>query len=96
MSGTRLIEVIRPIQPTTNVLGGDPEQPAQSRPVVAFLGQPLVEIDPEPHDAELLGGCDPEATRSSRTCGPTAINRVVIVASHRSRPRKIAVRSGSK
>ena len=95
MSGTRLIDVIRPIQPTTNGVRRDAEEAPQRR-AVAVVGDALVEVDPEPDDAELLGRRNAELDEVVADLRADRDSRVVTVASARSSRRKISVRSGSK
>ena len=76
-SSARFTLAIRPIQPTTKRSAGIAEPPPllgarRPRRVGALL-----ELDPEPDDGELLRRRDAERTRSSRTCGLTAISAVV-------------------
>ena len=48
---TRLIAVMRPIQPTTNALGRDAEQRPQLGAALVAARDAAVEVDPEPDHA---------------------------------------------
>ena len=66
-SGTRLIAVIRPIQPTTNASGGHAEERAAAaarRPRRSVIA--AVEVDPEPDHGELLRRARRRARRGRR------------------------------